>query len=176
MAARSDGQRLLHAARQGLAQPGRSGTEARHAGEHHGLAALGLQDLLQVAEGGVDGHVAEVEHGDILPGVEIFFHGPGRLDVGGFLHRRVKAHGETQRQDGLAAQIHRTFCDVQRQHPALRGLGRGDDRTVFEAADSLQGHELRVARADADAVKSAYPFFHSSSSSFAVLVWPSGPY
>ena len=123
-----------------------------------------------------DGHVAEVEHGDILPGVEIFFHGPGGLDVGGFLHRRVKAHGEAQRQDGLAAQIHRTFCDVQRQHPALRGLGRGDDRAVFEAADSLQGHELRVTRADADAVKSAYPFFHSSSSSFAVLVWPSGPY
>ena len=45
-ASRGDGQRLLHAARQGLAQPGRSGTEARHAGEHHGLAALGLQDLL----------------------------------------------------------------------------------------------------------------------------------
>ena len=33
---------------------------------------------------------------------QIFFHGPGRLDVGGFLHRRVKAHGEAQRQDGLA--------------------------------------------------------------------------
>ena len=82
MAARSDGQRLLHPAGQALAQPGGSSAETGHARNPDSGIALRRQNFFQIAVGGINGDIAQVEQGHVPPGIQM-----GPDGIGG---RRVR--------------------------------------------------------------------------------------
>jgi len=50
-------------------------------GRHCGGITPGLQDLLQVTKGGIDGNITDVQHGNVLPGIQILPHRGGGFFV-----------------------------------------------------------------------------------------------
>ena len=140
----------LVAARQGQARGAGAGHQRRHAGHDLHGAALD-KALIEIKERAVEKRIALAQHGDIPPGRDLLEDLVGRAVIDLRLGELAVAE---RHADGdlllTAGQMRRH--DLAREAVAGFGGRVGDDRRGAQDAQRLQGQQLGIAGADAEAV------------------------
>ena len=118
----------------------------------------------------VEERIAGADHGDVLAGVELggercgarIVEGDERVAIAGVGLGKLGGEGIIE-ADQLGVRVDLAVDDAPRIADAALLGEIGDDRRRFQNARGFQRHQLRVARADADAVKCAARAHHSAS-------------